>query len=95
MAFDLTLNDTIYANQLIFKRLKLLKVSDILIMQELKFYYKFTHKKLPSYLQNLPLYANTNTHNYSTRTKQNVHLEFILNHEYAKMCQISSTKYCQ
>ncbi len=39
-----------------------------------------------SYLQNLPLYANTNTHNYATRTNQNVHLEFIPNHEYAKMC---------
>ncbi len=70
----------------IFKRLKLLKVSDILIMHELKFYYKFIHEKLRSYLQNLPLYANTNTHNYATRTNQNVHLEFIPNHEYAKMC---------
>ncbi len=55
-------------------------------MQELKFYYKFIHEKLPSYLQNLSLYANTNTHNYATRTNQNVHLEFIPNHEYAKMC---------
>ncbi len=52
----------------IFKRLKLLKVSDNLIMRELKFYYKFIHEKLPSYLQNLPLYANKNTHNYATRT---------------------------
>ncbi len=51
----------------IFKRLKLLKVSDILIMQELNFYYKFIHEKLPSYLHNLPLYANTNTHNYTSK----------------------------
>ncbi len=43
-------------------------------------------KKLPSYLQNVPLYANTNTHNYATRKKQNVHLEFISNHQYAKIC---------
>ncbi len=78
-----------------FKRFKLLKVSDILIMQKLKFYYKFIYEKLPSYLQNLPLYANTNTHNYATRTNQNIHLELIPNHEYAKICQISSTKYCQ
>ncbi len=55
-------------------------------MQELKFYHKFINEKLPSYLQNLPLYANTNTHNYATRTNKIVHLEFIPNHEYAKMC---------
>ncbi len=56
------------------------------MMQELKFYYKFIHEKLTSYLQNLPLYANTNTHNYATRTNENVHLEFIANHGYTKMC---------
>ncbi len=55
-------------------------------MQELKFYYKFIHEKSPSYLQNLLLCANTNTHNYSTQTNQKVHLEFIPNHEYTKMC---------
>ncbi len=70
----------------IFKRLKQLKVNDILIMQELNFYYKFIHETLPSYLQNLPLYANTNTQDYAKRTNQNVHLEFIPNHEHAKMC---------
>ncbi len=66
----------------ILKRLKLLKVSDILLMQKLKFYYKF----IPEKLQNLPLYANTNPHNYATWTNKNVHLEFIPNHEYAKIC---------
>ncbi len=43
----------------IFKRLILLKVSDILKMQELKFYLKIIHEKILIYLQNLPLYANT------------------------------------
>ncbi len=60
---------------------------DIVIIQlKLKCYYKFIHEKLARYLQNLALYANINTHNYVTQTNQNVHLEFIPNHEYAKMC---------
>ncbi len=39
----------------IFKTLKLLKVKDILTLQELKFYYKYKHNKLPHYFQNLPI----------------------------------------
>ncbi len=43
------------------------------------------HEKLPRYLQNLPLDTNANIHHYATRTNQNVHLEFIPNHEYANI----------
>ncbi len=38
----------------LFKRLKLLKVNDILKHQELKFYYKYKNNKLLNYLQSLP-----------------------------------------
>ncbi len=44
----------------LFKELKLLKVTDILRLHELKFYYKYKNNKLPHYLQNLPLECNTN-----------------------------------
>ncbi len=37
----------------ILKELKLLKVKDILWLQELKFYYKYKNHKLPHYLQNI------------------------------------------
>ncbi len=57
----------------IFKELKLLKVKDILWLQELKFYYKYKNHKLPHYLQNLPLQSNTEIHNYATHTLYNIH----------------------
>ncbi len=40
----------------LFKKLKLLKVNDMLKLQELKFDYKFKNNKLPHYLQFLPFY---------------------------------------
>ncbi len=41
------------------KKMKLLKVNDILQLQELKFYYKYKNNKLPQYLQALPFHPNT------------------------------------
>jgi len=69
----------------IFKELKLLKVPDILRLQELKFYYKFKHGNLPSYLMEMPFYSNTETHNYNTRQQNNIH-QPLARHEYAKKC---------
>ncbi len=69
----------------IFKSLKLLRVTEILRLQELKFYYKFKHGLLPSYLQNLPFHTNSETHNYGTRQNQNIYQPFA-KHEYAKRC---------
>jgi len=70
----------------IFKTLKLLKVTDILKLQELKFYYKYENNKLPYYLQNLPFKTNINTHNHVTRAQHKIHLAYTPNHEYAKKC---------
>ncbi len=69
----------------IFKSLNLLKVKDILKLQELKFYYKFRHNKLPHYLQQLPFHYNRDIHNHETRQKNNLHVQKT-NHEYAKYC---------
>ena len=44
--------------ELIFKRLHLLKVADILKTQELKFYYRFMHNTLPQYLQRIAFHQN-------------------------------------
>ncbi len=68
-----------------FKELKLLKVKDILWLQELIFYYKYKNHKLPHYLKNLPLYSNMETHNYATRTLHNIHHPKT-HHEYVKKC---------
>ncbi len=57
----------------LFKQLKLLKVNDILKLQELKFYYKYENNKLPHYLQILPFHPNTKTHDHDTRIKHHIH----------------------
>ncbi len=69
----------------IFKEHKLLKLNDILKLQELKFYYKFKNIKLPHYLQNLRISPATDTHDYANRTKHNIQL-MKTDHEYAKHC---------
>ncbi len=53
--------------------MKLLKISDILKLQELKFYYKYKNNKLPHYLQTLPFHPNSKTHDHDTRIKHNIH----------------------
>ncbi len=47
--------------ELIFKEFKLLKLEDIIKLQELKLYYKYKNNNLPHYLQNLPFEPNTKT----------------------------------
>ncbi len=69
----------------IFKHLKLLKVSDILKLQELKFYYKYKNNTLRHYLQALPFHPNTRTHDHNTHIKHNIH-HHIGKHDFAKQC---------
>ena len=69
----------------IFKQLSLLKVSDILKLHVLKFYYKYKNNKLPEYLRNLPFIANMEIHHYQTRAQCNIRL-MKPNHEFARNC---------
>ena len=69
----------------IFKRLQLLKVADILKIQELKFYYRFMHNTLPRYLQRIAFHQNSTIHDHNTRRQNNLHITRT-NHEYAKRC---------
>lgn len=69
----------------IFKEYNLLKVTDILKLQELKFYYKFKHGNLPVYLLSLPLQPNNENHNYNTRQSADIH-QPLARHDYAKNC---------
>ncbi len=61
----------------------MLKVTDIIRLQELKFYYKYKNNKLCHYLQNLPLECNTDIHNYETRTQHKL-CDLKTDHEYSK-----------
>ena len=69
----------------IFKQLRLLKVIDILKLQELKFYYKFKNNKLPIYLQNLPFQHNFEIHEHNTRIQNLLQIGKPA-HEYARKC---------
>ncbi len=57
----------------ILKELKLLKIKDILHLQELKLYYKYKKNKMPSYLQNMTLQPNSDIHNYETQTQHHIY----------------------
>ena len=46
----------------LFKKYRILKLPHILQLQELKFYHKYINKKLPSYLQSIPLKQNKSFH---------------------------------
>ena len=69
----------------IFKTLNLLKVTDILKLQELKLYYKFKQGSLPDYHLQMPFNDNTTTHNHNTRQQHDIHQPYA-RHEYAKRC---------
>ena len=56
-----------------FKNLKLLKIQDILTLQTLKINHKFRNNKLPYYIQNWPLFQNSNIHNHNTRGANALH----------------------
>ena len=67
----------------LFKQLNLLKVEDILTLQELKFYFKYNQGILPKYLQNWNLIPNSKIHNHNTRKITTLHT-FKTKHEFAK-----------
>ena len=69
----------------ILKDLNLLKVTDILQLQVLKFYYKFKNQMLPTYFQNLPFTPRILLHEHNTRQIQDIQ-QPIAKHEFAKKC---------
>ena len=69
----------------LFKQLKLLKVKDILFLQEMKFYYKYLHNDLPEYLLKIPFVLNRNIHSHDTRARNELYATKPI-HEYAKKC---------
>ena len=51
----------------IFKSYNTLKIEDIYKLDALKFYYKYSHKELPSYFQEFCLERGSDVHTYNTR----------------------------
>ena len=67
----------------LFKKLKLLKLTDIFNCQQIKFYHKYLNNKLPEYFTDIFTRLNNSTQNYSTRNRDNISFEKV-KHEYAK-----------
>ena len=59
-------------------RLNCLKTDDIYVLNMLKFYFKYCHRKLPKYLLSLILYQNLT---YIAMTREQVANELLLNLE--------------
>ena len=57
----------------LFKLYRILKLSDVLVLQTMKVYHKFKNKELPVYMQNWPLIINNEIHQYNTRIASNLH----------------------
>ena len=69
----------------LFKQLNMLKLEDLLKLQQLKFYSKFNEGSLPVYLQNWDITPNARVHNYNTRELGCIHT-FKVKHEFAIKC---------
>ena len=69
----------------IFKKFNILKVNDIHLHQQLKFYYKLINNILPYHFYDFNLALNSDIHDYNTRGKnklRNAHFK----HEFARNC---------
>ena len=66
----------------LFKNPKLLKIEDMLKLQEIQFSFKYIHNQLPSYLLNWQIIPSINIHNYNTCAKDSIHT-FRAKHEFA------------
>ena len=73
----------------LFKRLKLLKLEDLLKLNELKFFYKYTNKMLPEYFSSanndFNFITNSSVHNHNTRQRNMLHIART-KHKYAEKC---------
>ncbi len=73
----------------LFKKLKLLKLSDLLRLNELKFYYKYVNKMVPEYFSSdnsdFNLLTNSSIHEHNTRQRNKLHIAKTY-HKYADKC---------
>ena len=63
----------------------MLKLDDILKLQQIKFYYKYLHNNLPVYLQNWRIIFKYEIRNYDTRIKNEIYT-YKTKHGFAKKC---------
>ena len=69
----------------IFKELNIIKIHDLVKLNELKLYYKFKHDMLPHYISNSILVHMPEIHDHNTRQSQLLHRHRV-KHTYATHC---------
>ena len=69
----------------IFKSLNILKLNDIFILNQLKFYHKLINNNLPKYFYQFQINENRLVHQHYTRTASCIHT-LKVNHTFAKKC---------
>ena len=69
----------------IFKMLNLLRIADIFLLQQLKFYFKLVNMELPTYFNNMACQHNYEVHQHNTRAARSLFIPQV-NHEFAKKC---------
>ena len=69
----------------LFKYLKLLKLSEIFSIAQLKFYFRYKNYTLPEYFRRFPYYANMNIHSHRTRNRTELRIPRV-KHAFANKC---------
>ena len=54
------------------KQLNILSVPDMLLLNSMKFYYKYKHKEVPHYFASFTLRTQCSTHDYNTRQRDDI-----------------------
>ena len=58
--------------QPLMKQLNILSVPDMLLLNSMKFYYKYKHKEVPDYFASFTIHAQGSTHDYNTRQRDGI-----------------------
>ena len=81
----ITLSNYIFHIEPIFKRLGILKIEDIFLLNQLKFCSRLLNNNLPVYFKSIQVSRRHETHSYNTRNKENVHRNRVC-HVFAEKC---------
>ena len=81
----ITLSNYISLTEPIFKRLGILKIEDIFLINQLKFCFRLLNNNLPAYFKSIQVFRHQETHSYNTRNKGDVHRNRVY-HVFAEKC---------
>ena len=81
----ITLSNYISHTEPIFKRLGIIKIEDIFLLNQLKFRFTLLNNNLPAYFKSIQVFRHQETHSYNTRNKGDVHRNRVY-HVFVEKC---------